>query len=184
MPSKADIWMPLYIGDYLADTSDLSAEQHGAYLLLMMHEWRVGPFADDIEALCRVCRLSASSTAQALLKHLLERFFTKRIDGLHIFWEQNRLEAERSKWNEKKRVYLERASKGGKAKAALSTSSSSASSTHQAVLDECTSPLPEVLNAQRSKSTVPFNNFNHHKPPKPLRSGGFETGRGALAPAR
>jgi uncharacterized protein YdaU (DUF1376 family) len=132
--SKTDIWMPLYIGDYLSDTSDLTAEQHGAYLLLLMHQWKTGPLPDDLEALSRVSHLSASSTSQALLKYLLKRFFSLVETLGEKTWVQQRLDEERVKWTEKKRIFTERASKGGKAK--------SASSTHQAVLEECTSPSP------------------------------------------
>jgi uncharacterized protein YdaU (DUF1376 family) len=46
--------MPMYWGDYLRDTRELTAEEHGAYLMLIAHYWNRGPLPDDQEALCRV----------------------------------------------------------------------------------------------------------------------------------
>ncbi len=40
MAGKVDIFIPIYIGDYLADTQDLTAEEHGAYLLILFTMWR------------------------------------------------------------------------------------------------------------------------------------------------
>jgi uncharacterized protein YdaU (DUF1376 family) len=36
---KTDIFIPIYLGDYLRDTGDLTTEEHGAYFLILLHMW-------------------------------------------------------------------------------------------------------------------------------------------------
>jgi uncharacterized protein YdaU (DUF1376 family) len=86
---KTDIWMPVFIGDYLADTMHLSTEQHGAYLLLLFHLWRRGTLQDDDGALAQITGLSRSAWNQA--RPVLAEFFQVQ-DGL---WRHGRVERER-----------------------------------------------------------------------------------------
>ena len=51
---RTDIWMPLYIGDYLGDTIDLTNAEHGAYLRSIMMYWRKGESLTikELKAVC------------------------------------------------------------------------------------------------------------------------------------
>src|SRR5262245_22143710 len=40
-------WMPLYIGDFIADTMHLSATETGIYIRLLMHCWQHGTIPRD-----------------------------------------------------------------------------------------------------------------------------------------
>src|ERR1700761_4719510 len=81
--------MPVFIGDYLADTMHLSTEQHGAYLLLLFHLWRRGTLQDDDGALAQITGLSRYAWNQA--RPVLAGFFQVQ-DGL---WRHGRVERER-----------------------------------------------------------------------------------------
>lgn len=59
MSEKVDIFMPLFVADYLADTTDLTAEEHGAYLLLLMASWRNGgQLENDPQRLARTAKVA------------------------------------------------------------------------------------------------------------------------------
>jgi uncharacterized protein YdaU (DUF1376 family) len=100
---KTDIWMPVYIGDYLADTMHLSTEQHGAYLLLLFHLWRRGILQDDDVVLAQITGLPIR--AWSICRAVLAEFFDIR-DGL---WRHGRLERERSRTAAKQQSNASRA---------------------------------------------------------------------------
>lgn len=75
---KADIFMPIYIGDYLGDTMELDAEAHGAYLLLLMTAWRRGGrLPADQAQLTGIARVKPKRWPQVW--GLIARFFD--VDG-------------------------------------------------------------------------------------------------------
>ena len=89
-------YMQLYVSDYLADTAHLSAEQHGAYMLLLMNYWQKGkPLDNTNERLQHVARLS--DKAWISNKEILAEFFL--IEG--DIWTHTRIEEDLSKVREK-----------------------------------------------------------------------------------
>lgn len=75
-----DAWMPLYIGDYLADTGDLTTEEHGAYLLLLMAYWRHGPLQNRRSSLANFARVERRKFDKIWLA--IGRFFHVHEDGM------------------------------------------------------------------------------------------------------
>jgi len=102
---KIKVWMPLFIGAYLADTQRLNTEQHGAYLLLIMDYWMNGAPPDDDEELAQITKLSLSAWKKTKAK--ITKFFTLS-DGR---WHHKRIEKElmAAKQNKSKAVEKARA---------------------------------------------------------------------------
>lgn len=76
--NRTSIWMPLYIGDYLADTIGLTLSEHGAYLLSLMKYWRKGEALTPSE-LQEVCGKEIDRVGRFYIMHH-GRWHHKRVD--------------------------------------------------------------------------------------------------------
>ena len=103
-------YMQLYVADYLADTSHLTTEEHGAYLLLLFSYWQTGkPLRAD--RLASVARLSSERWANA--ERTLKEFFHVE-NGV---WTHKRVEADLEKVGSKSRNNSEAGKKSALARA-------------------------------------------------------------------
>ena len=113
-------WMPLYVADYLADTSHLTCAESGAYLHLIMHYWQRGSLPNDDQKLSSIARAS------------LEQWYSMRGTIAEFFgegWTHSRIDRE---LEESRKAYEKRAlagKMGGNAKA----------SNARAMLQQCSS---------------------------------------------
>jgi uncharacterized protein YdaU (DUF1376 family) len=77
----AKAWMPLYIGDYLADTAHLTQGQHGAYMLFIMHYWVRGPIPAKQKQCMSIAQARTPDECEAA-QDVLDGFFELR-DGCY-----------------------------------------------------------------------------------------------------
>ena len=105
-------FMQLYVGDYMADTTLLTTEQHGAYLLLLMTMWRHdAKLPDDPRKLSRIARTTIRKWPA--IWDGIEGFFDVS-DGVIT---NKRLTKEHQKAVAKSELRANAGSLGGKAKA-------------------------------------------------------------------
>ena len=110
--ADTDIWMPLYVDDYIADTRHLSTAEHGAYFLLILHAWRRGgALPGDPERLRRIAGMSAKEWKIAWPE--LEEMFQRDGDG----YRHKRVDKEL----DRAKTIREQRSEAGKASAARMT---------------------------------------------------------------
>ena len=107
--SKADIWMPLYVGDYLADTMEFDAPEHGAYLLLILHYWRTRqPLPLDEKTLLKIAKIPTSRVNRCTLKRVIGKF-TFTDNG----YRHNRIDLELEKAQQRKEKGQQNGKLGG-----------------------------------------------------------------------
>lgn len=155
MTTKQDIWMPLFIGDYLRDTTRLTTEKHGAYLLLIMDYWINGAPPDDDEILASITKMQLPAWRKT--RPSLVQLFNV-VDGV---WHHKRIDEELLKASENAERYATRAKKAADKrwnKDATSNASSIPSSNtqemHGDMLADATSPSP---------SSIKTNELTHSK---------------------
>lgn len=129
----------LWTDAYLADTTDLSAEEHGAYLLLLMAAWRTPDCSlpDDDERLSRMSRVGIKKWRN--LRPIMLKFWTVS-DGR---WTQKRLLKERARSD----MLRSRNAEAGKASALKRKETGSTS-----VSTKIQPPLPIPIPSKESKN--------------------------------
>lgn len=133
--ASCNAWFPFYAGDYAGDTLHLTTVEHGAYLLLLIHEWRTGPLPDDDARLATVARMLPTEWQQ--IAPTIRAFFTLR-DGRLV---QPRLERERNRAGNK----VEQRRKAGLASAAARAGKKTGASKPNGEATDVQRPLEQTL---------------------------------------
>lgn len=92
-------WMPMYWGDYHADTRHLTQGQHGAYLLLIGHYWQKG-FLPAKHEQCYSIACAKNRAERANVDAVLQEFFAKTITENGEVYQQKRIDSELGKAEE------------------------------------------------------------------------------------
>ena len=132
--------MPLYIGDYMADTIDLSFAEHGAYILAIMAYWRKrGPLTH--QELLAICDIHCSRVSKF--------FVTESVNGSDV-WRHHRIDKEIESSNNRKMAQIARTSA---ARAALMSKKHSVTDNVTGSVTKSSSPSPSSSPVQTHTHT-------------------------------
>lgn len=164
MANKPDVWMPLFIADYRNATVDLTTEEHGAYLLLLMAMWsNGGRLPNDAERLRRIAL--CSKWRWKFVWDRVSRFFDPLTDHDGEFITQKRLVEE---WEKAKSINESR-KKGGKITAEKRWNQATAqhsSATNELIAQAVAPPLLEGRpSPPQSQITDPDQRSSPYKSP-------------------
>jgi uncharacterized protein YdaU (DUF1376 family) len=162
-------WMPLYIADYIADTQHLGALEHGAYLMLIMHYWRVGSLPNDDKKLARIAKVTDREW-RAIRGTIADLF-----DGN---WTHKRIDFELEKARRKSEARADAGKRGGEANALKSNDAALANATilpeqNAAVALASSSHSPSPSEKGDGSNIYPIYQPSSSPPPAPARRAAY-----------
>jgi uncharacterized protein YdaU (DUF1376 family) len=79
MADTTGIWLPLYVGEFLSCTQAFTAEQSGAYINLLVYQWKTGLLPADVETLRRIA--GVEKDAWPMVWRMMQPLFTRTVTG-------------------------------------------------------------------------------------------------------
>lgn len=146
MTKDVGIWMPVYVGDMLANTTRLNTEQIGALNLLMLDYWRSGAIPDDAQVIASITRLAASKVKKYRAALLSCGVF----DVVEGQWISTYLDGLRDAATENKKEKSERAVKAAEARWGKKAVAADQSSNASASSEQCTSNAQAMLEHEKT----------------------------------
>lgn len=132
-------WMPLHIADYLADTGHLTATEHGAYLLLIMHYWQNGALPENERLIARIAKLSLEQWEES--RDMLAMLFGPG-------WKHKRIDAELAKADD----IIEKRRSAASSRHSKSKSNASAEQMQSTCSDTRVPPITDNLSTSSLRS--------------------------------
>ncbi len=153
-------FLPLYTGDYLRDTADLTLTEHGIYIRLLMYSWDSrGPVPADEARAARIVGASSDDERNSV-KVVLKRYFVRHDDG----WYNPRMDKEIAHANAISSVRSEAGRRGGAnsrqarlraGKAIARANASAIASTNAIASDATPTPTPTTTPTTTPTATNP-----------------------------
>lgn len=143
--------MPLYVADYRQDTAHLSAAEHGAYLLLIMHYWSAGCLPTEDRQLARIASMSAGEWKRA--RPTIAAFFQ---DG----WVHTRIDKELKRTVDVSASYSARATLAANKRWSKHASSNANGMLEQSLDMPISQPHPQsqkIVDGEIPKTSIPEN---------------------------